>query len=190
MPDDDRCAGDRLGSRKVAEHLFERGHRHVMYRRSQGDLISCERRHEAFLKTAADLGMKVTTTRTTLQNDDLDDDEREILGNAAQNGITAIATWRDLAAVKALLYCRETGVRVPEDMAIAGFDKLTPQYFPPGYTLTTIQVDWAEVARRAVTFVVKGRELAVEGLRADQVIDKDGRCEIAIDCDLVIGNTT
>ena len=183
-------AQDVLGSRLIAQHLFDRGHRSVMYRRSRRDLTSSRRRYESFIATAAELGMSVVTTRTTAGMDDLDDTEQTILSNRHENGITAVAAWHDYSAVKAVLWCRENGMRVPEDIAVAGFDQLTPVLCPIDVSLTTIEVDWAQVARRAIIYLVKGPSFAARPDLGDEVIDHDGRYEIALASPLFIGNTT
>lgn len=183
-------AQDGLGSRMIAQHLYDRGHRNILYRRSRRDLMSSRRRYESFMATAVELGMNVITTRTTAGMDDLDDAERSVIDNRHENGITAIAAWHDYSAVKAVLCCREQGLRVPEDIAVAGFDQLTPVLCPIDVSLTTIAVDWAQVARRAITFLVKGRDPAVRPDLGDEVIVEDGRLEIAVGSTLFVGNTT
>lgn len=183
-------AQDAAGSRQIAEHLFARGHRHVMYRQSRLALTSAARRYEGFREAAETLGMTVTATKTTLPHDALDGGERDLLRQAAQEGITAIAAWHDYSAIQALLHCREIGLRIPEDMAIAGFDNLPPRICPPEVALTTINVNWSEIARRGVTYIVNGRESAARPDLGDEIVDDGGRYEIAIACRLSVGNTT
>ncbi|BDI30433.1 LacI family transcriptional regulator [Capsulimonas corticalis] len=183
-------AQDIDGSRRLAEHLHSRGHRHVMYRQCGYGLVSGERRAASFRAAADALGMQVTGTRTSSIMDDLDDEERERIRTAQDSNLTAIVGWRDMSAVKAVVYCREIGLRIPTEMAVAGFDALTPFLCPPEINLTTIEVDWARIAKRAVGYVVNGGDFSGPGEPGDVVVHRDGAVEIAIDCPLVIGNTT
>lgn len=61
---------------------------------------------------------------------------------------TAIWTVNDLLAVGALRAIRERGLRVPEDVSLAGFDDITlaAQLYPP---LTTVNIHGHELGRRA-----------------------------------------
>ena len=183
-------AQDTRGARLIAEHLYSRGHRNILFRRSLIDLTSSRRRYEAFMEAARELGLKVTSTRTSLRQDDLDDEEKALILSRRQNGITAIAAWHDYSAVKAIVYCREMGIRIPEDIAIAGFDRLTPLLCPVDVSLTTIEVDWTQVARRAVVYLVKGRAFASRPDLGDDIVDTATRFEIAVRSPLFIGNTT
>ena len=61
---------------------------------------------------------------------------------------TAIWTINDLLAVGALRAIRERGLRVPDDISLAGFDDidLASQLYPP---LTTVRLHGEEIGRRA-----------------------------------------
>jgi len=183
-------AQDAEASILLAQHLYDRGHRHVMYRRSRANLVSARRRWEGFTRAAAELRMQVTETLTAEVYDDLDETEQSVIKNAKARGITAVVGWHDYSALKALLFCLRIGLAVPGDIAIAGFDKLTSPICPKGVELTTIAVDWTEVARRGVDYVVLGREAAVHVEQGDTLIDDSSRLEIRIHCPLVVGNTT
>ena len=61
--------------------------------------------------------------------------------------------YSDLLALGALRVALSRGVRVPEDIAIVGFDDIEDgRYSTP--TLTTVAPDKAEIARRAVERVI------------------------------------
>jgi len=182
-------AQDADGSTRMARHLYERGHRHVMYRKSRLRLTSACRRFEAFSLAAHELGMRITPTTTDLLNDDLSDAERQLIREARSHGITAIVGWHDLSALKAAVYCRGIGLDIPGDVAIAGFDKLSHTINPKGLELTTIIADWQEIARRGVDYIVKGKE-SVRLEDGDLVKDNNGVPDIQVHSPLFLGNTT
>ena len=76
---------------------------------------------------------------------------------AARRGITAVFAANDAMAVGALGALREAGVRVPEDMALAGFDDIPiARYVTPH--LTTVSVDNAQLGRRAFDLLMSDQE--------------------------------
>ncbi|MEO7719812.1 MAG: LacI family DNA-binding transcriptional regulator [Capsulimonas sp.] len=179
---------DEIGSRMIAEHLHERGHRHVLYRHRRDPLPSAIRRYHGFCATAKELALQVTTTQTTLLNDEVDAKEQDLIRNAHRLGVTAIVGWHDFSAMAALLFCRHIGFNIPSDIAIAGFDALPLSACPSDVSLTTIDADWSGIARRAVAFVAQGQSAALSDTR-DTVIDHDGQEEIRVAGRLRIGNT-
>jgi LacI family transcriptional regulator len=68
--------------------------------------------------------------------------------------ITALFAYNDLIALGAIQACRELGRRVPDDLAVIGFDdnQFAPMVAPP---LTTIRLDKHELGRQAVTRLVE-----------------------------------
>jgi len=182
-------AQDADGSIRLAQHLYERGHRHVMYRTSRLRLTSARRRFDAFSSTARELGMQITPTTTNLLKDDLSDAEVETIREARTLGITAIVAWHDLSALKAAIYCRSIGIDIPGDMAVAGFDRLSHTINPKGLELTTIVADWQEIARRGVDYIVKGKDM-VRLEDGDLVRDNNGVPHIQVHSPLFLGNTT
>jgi DNA-binding LacI/PurR family transcriptional regulator len=57
--------------------------------------------------------------------------------------------WTDAYADGIAAFCLERGIRIPEDIALVGFDHL-PSTRRPALRLTTIHAPWDEVARTAV----------------------------------------
>jgi DNA-binding LacI/PurR family transcriptional regulator len=66
----------------------------------------------------------------------------------------AIFCFNDLVALGALRTLRQRGVRVPEDVAIAGFDDIEDGRFSSP-TLTTISPDKEQIARVAVSLLLE-----------------------------------
>jgi LacI family transcriptional regulator len=67
---------------------------------------------------------------------------------------TAIWTVNDLLAIGALRAIRERGLRVPEDISLAGFDDIAfaAQLYPP---LTTVDIHGMELGRRAARLLFR-----------------------------------
>jgi DNA-binding LacI/PurR family transcriptional regulator len=172
-------ADDRRGSARLARHLYSHGHRKVLYRRRQENLVASQRRHEGFLDASTSLGMDVVTTYPLDPHDDsLSPEEMGLLANFRTNGITAVACWRDWSATRVLEFCTSNGIFVPDDLAVVGFDGMTPDFCPPNLRLTTVVVEWQAVAESAIRILL------------DIIDGKDAPQETIHPCSIYIGNTS
>jgi DNA-binding LacI/PurR family transcriptional regulator len=154
-------ADDAAGSRAVADHLYARGHRSVLYRLCPGESDSASRRYRAFEERANEIGMRVHPGRTSDWRGDLEREEIDLLARRSELGITAAACWGDPSAHALLTYCRKNSIRVPSDLAVVGFNGI-PLPVEPAQVLTTVCAHWSNVAERAVRLLVDrldGREV-------------------------------
>lgn len=88
---------------------------------------------------------------------------------AADPRPTAIFAANDSMAFGALRALREAGIRVPDDVSLAGFDDVPiARYLTP--PLTTVRVDIAELGRRAVDQLISTLEQGANGSRTHDVI--------------------
>ncbi|KIF72680.1 LacI family transcriptional regulator, partial [Streptomyces sp. AcH 505] len=67
----------------------------------------------------------------------------------------AVFAYNDLIAIGAMRVLSERGLRIPEDVAVVGFDDITEGRYGL-VTLTTISPDKQTIARLAVRSVVEG----------------------------------
>jgi DNA-binding LacI/PurR family transcriptional regulator len=171
-------ADDRGGSRLLARYLASKGHVHVLYRRGWHYQASASRRYEAFQEAATQLGMTITEDVDRIENFDiiLSDGEKTILSKPISERPSAIVCSNDRLAYEAFDYCQECGLRIPNDIAIVGFDGIVPQ-FRPAAMLTTIRAPWSDVARTAF-------ELVMRRIEGETVPD-----ETVLPVELVIGKT-
>ncbi len=148
---------DVAGSRLLAQHLAEKGHRRILYGTSPFPLASVHRRHAAFCEAASDLGMTVVTDLA--RHDDLLPSplEARFLALTPRERPTAVVCWNDNFAYLMIEYFRRSGIRVPEDLAVTGFDGSTTA-IPPAYRLTTILAPWRQVAQTAVSLLIAQKE--------------------------------
>lgn len=166
---------DVAGSHLLAEYLFQKGHRRLLYRSNSRNHGSTVRRLEAFLDAAAARGMSVTITDGA-EHGAVSDQELTILSQPPAQRPTAAACWMDLTAYSLLEVCDQMGLRVPDDLAIVGYDGV-PSPIRPMRSLTTIRAPWTNVAARAV-------ELLLALLNGEDVPK-----ETMLPVELVIGDT-
>ena len=140
------------GSRLIAEYLHLKKHRRVLYRCIDRYHAAVERRLAGFQEAAQRLGMTVTVRISP--DHVLTEDERTILAPENPQRPTAIVGWCDDWAKGALADCLSFGWRVPNDLAIVGFDGVEPSD-PPRRSLTTIRVPWHEVGMLAIEQLIR-----------------------------------
>jgi LacI family transcriptional regulator len=150
-------ADDRAGSIQIADHLAERGHRTILYRTCPGESDSARRRETAFVRAAEGHGMAVVVGRTEDWKGGVSPQEASLLQDRQENGITAAVCWGDPSAYMLMSYAKSKGIRVPEDLAVVGFNGIELP-FEPARTLTTVRANWAKVAQTAVQLLVNQLE--------------------------------
>jgi LacI family transcriptional regulator len=155
------------GARDVVRHLRSLGHERIAFIAGPAHNADAEQRRRGFRAEVRASGVEST---------ELPGDFTETSGHAAGQRIvatnsrpTAVFAANDSMALGALSAFREAGLRVPEDVAIVGFDDIPIARFltPP---LTTVRVEIAELGRRAVNHVVHSLENGGDGSKKRDVI--------------------
>jgi LacI family transcriptional regulator len=144
---------DEAGGRLVLEHLAARGHQRVAARRPTRPGGSIARRHGAFLAAAGAAGVAVEEFGG--DGDDIlaPDFRPPFLDRRPSERPTAVACWVDAEAFHLIGVLKSHGLRVPEDIAVTGFDGLpAPQFGLP--RLTTVHAPWDAAGRRAVELLL------------------------------------
>lgn len=119
---------DTQGSRDLTRYLLERGHRRIGYIRLNPILLGGEQRYSAFRQVAAEAGVTNSDIIVRLGMDGPIGREtnyvyaaaREILSE--KNRPTAIMCGNDEMAIQVYLAALHLGLRIPEDISVAGFD--------------------------------------------------------------------
>lgn len=154
---------DYASARLLAEHLADRGHTRILFRRGLIPLTSEVGRYLAFVDVAAERGLTLLTSSPADRVDRLSDEERDLIRrHKEKDGFTAIACWHDGSAVNVVRYLDEIGIRVPDDLAVTGFDGFEYREFSSARKLTTVEVDWQRIAAVCVERLldrIQGREV-------------------------------
>lgn len=160
----DRISGDRpccwvttdnlAGGRLAAEHLLERGHRCVAF--AGGNTISSqvERRFEGFALAAAAGGATVQRLSTSWWT--LEDGRRlaaELTATDPMSLPTAIMCANDLIALGMLQELTRRGIRIPEQVALVGFDDVQWAAYST-VPLTSVRQERAELGALAVRMLL------------------------------------
>jgi DNA-binding LacI/PurR family transcriptional regulator len=119
---DDDAAGYLVG-----RHLIERGRRTFAYvsepQRSDAYLSQGQLRRAGLRRAAAEAGLDPGSVRAVRTTNDLEGGRHALRNLLDDEHLPeAIFAHQDILAVGLLMECRQQGIRVPEDVAVAGFD--------------------------------------------------------------------
>jgi DNA-binding LacI/PurR family transcriptional regulator len=140
---------DRGGSRLLGQHLFEKGHRRCLYAVGHVGGASVMRRRDGFLEIASELGIDVQEAHLAATPDASEVLMEHWLSLAPTQRATAVVCWNDDSAYAFLACCRQHGIRVPDEVAVVGFDGC-PTPYDSFWGLTTIRAPWTQAAQLAV----------------------------------------
>ena len=116
------------GARELAAHLAEAGHREVAYVDSVTGTETFALRREAFLDEAAARGVSTVGAgriiSTTIDVGTAASAFASAWAGWQREGVTAVVCGTDTHAYGVLQEARVAGVRIPEELAVAGFDDL------------------------------------------------------------------
>ncbi|GLL16266.1 DNA-binding transcriptional regulator CytR [Pseudonocardia halophobica] len=115
----------RKGAREVATLVMEHGHRRVVVVGGPPSLWTAQQRLAGYREAFAGAGLDPDSVPVLVG------DYRQASGHelaaralAADPRPTALVCMNDLMAIGAMEYCREVGLRIPEDVSVVGFDDL------------------------------------------------------------------
>ncbi|MBI4048122.1 MAG: substrate-binding domain-containing protein, partial [Devosia nanyangense] len=142
-------ADHRTGGRLMAEHVIALGHKRVGLVSGGQDLLSSRERHEGFMDAARgklDICWDVEVSLIpTLPQTAIDAIRRR--------DVTMIACVNDVVAIGVLSVLRDSGIAVPAEVSVFGFDDMVWSDWPL-IDLTTIRQPLAELGRDAVELLV------------------------------------
>lgn len=156
------------GARALAHYLADLGHRRVGVISGPPKLTTTRDRMEGFRQGLRERGLELPDDAVVPGDFGRDGGEAGVATLLDRcPGLTAVFALNDQMAVGALAALRRRGVRVPEDVSLAGFDDMaiardvTPQ-------LTTVRVPMEEMGMRAMEMALEpaGEELRVVFLPA------------------------
>jgi LacI family transcriptional regulator len=169
-------------ARSALNHLLELGHRDIAFMKGQPFSSDSEYRWQAICQVAAELNIELRPELTV--QIDIDDPTPQLGYPFAKQLLqrkvpfTALFAYNDISALGAIRAFQESGLRVPQDISVVGFDDIQgAAYSNP--TLTTVRQPLADMGR-----------LAAETLLARIEGTKQYQAEIPIEPELVVRQST
>ena len=160
------------GAVAVADHLTSLGRRRIVHIAGPMGNIDAKERAEAF---AARLASEPDVQLEVLQGDFYEESGARAVESLLAKGASfdAIFAANDNMAIGAFEALRKAGVRVPEDVAIAGFDDIP---LAAHLGITTVRVRIAELGQRAVERLLEildGAESPGDELHKPELVIRD-----------------
>lgn len=143
----------RPGARQAAQHVLEQGHERIAVIGGPPELWTAQQRLAGYREAYAAAGLNPDNLLV------FDGDYRQPAGmRLAEQALalpagrrpTALLCANDMMAIGAIEYCRSSGLRIPEDVSIVGFDDL-PFVSLLAPRLTTVRQYADEMGYRAAT---------------------------------------
>lgn len=168
-----------LAARLALGHLFQLGHRRILFMKGQPFSSDSAERWRATQDAAKHLGIKVSPELTLQLTMDTFSPRvgypvmRQFLEKKAE--FTALVAYNDFSAIGAVRSLHEAGLRVPEDVSVVGFDDVnSAAYQNP--SLTTIRQPWermAQVAAETLLARLNGKRVRKEILVEPELIARE-----------------
>lgn len=150
---------DHLAAARYAlAHLVDLGHRRIAFIKGQKFSSDTRARWEAIRRVCDSLGLVLDPQLVVQLEGDLPGSEpghlatRELL--ARRQAFTAIFCFNDASAIGAITALHETGLHVPRDVSIVGFDDI-PGAATIRPALTTVRQPLAEMGRTAAMTLLR-----------------------------------
>ncbi|NOT33452.1 MAG: LacI family DNA-binding transcriptional regulator [Candidatus Eisenbacteria bacterium] len=153
-----RCASvstdNVTGARAMVRHLAALGHREIAFIGGPPSNLDARQRQQGYHEALAELGLPATpgleVTGSFTESSGFEA-TRELLSRTRRLG--AIFCANDCMAVGAMSALRQAGLRVPDDVALAGFDDISiASYLTP--RLSSVRVEASRLGERAVQLLL------------------------------------
>ena len=145
-------------SELALKHLQHLGHRKIAFIKGQEFSSDTEVRWKANLEAAARLGIEVRSKLTVQLEEDSPSPQvgykatRKLI--KSREPFTAVFAFNDISAMGAMRALFESGLRVPEDVSVVGFDDIqSAAYQHPG--LTTVRQPLRKMGKTAAEVVLR-----------------------------------
>lgn len=171
---------DANGAYQVTKHLLEQGCKKVAFISGPQDLYISKKRKEGYLKALAEFGITEAESRVYI-SDLKEETNKQIAKQILEEADRADAIFAmiDPLAIDVMLVLKEHGVRIPEDIALAGFtNNPTSSVVEP--SLTTVVQPGYEMGKIAANHLLD---------QLDEIASDDPQSFI-LDTTLIARNST
>lgn len=153
---------DYSGQKALTERLIDIGHRRIAYLSLPEDLVATRERTQGYIDALSEAGIDVDPklVRPADAMSPRPDDRRSMLKFALDSVLalpeppTVICAGNDRLAMQIYGRLRARGIRVPEDISIAGYDDyrlISETLYPP---LTTVDLPYHQMGRAAAALLL------------------------------------
>jgi DNA-binding LacI/PurR family transcriptional regulator len=165
----------RFAAELALTHLHSLGHRRIAFMRGQPFSSDSDERWRSIVMVARELGIAIRSELTVQLDRDVSSPElgypviQHLLANRQQ--FTALVAFNDMSAIGAMRALKDSGMQVPADVSVIGFDDINAAAFN-NPSLTTIRQPLAYMGRMAAQCVLN-RIHGREGFRKQIVVEPE-----------------
>lgn len=150
--DDSVVCAEEEGGYLATKHLIESGRRKLGFMCGHTVVFSTDMRYAGFLRACDEAGIPEADRRYLLTHDP--DEMTRTLLQWRDEGVNGLFMFCDMEAWNGINLLQNNGVRIPEDVAIVGYDNIQSRiHFP--MPLCTIDSSPAEMIDQAITLLRK-----------------------------------
>jgi LacI family transcriptional regulator len=169
-----RVAADELAaSREITQHLIGLGHRRIAFLGGPSASPSAQLRFEGYRRALRDAGIEIDDRLVFQAGSTLENGFQSALELIRESpGVTAIQAVNDLIAIGALNALASQGIRVPEDVSVAGFGNIltAENARVPLTTIREPKFRLGLAAMEVMQKLIKNEPVESRLLRADMII--------------------
>jgi DNA-binding LacI/PurR family transcriptional regulator len=148
----------KLAAKLALRHLYQLGHRKIAFMKGQPFSSDSDVRWSSTMSTAREFGLEVSEDLTIHLEMDSHSPEISYPGIrkliASRRPFTAVLCFNDVSAMGTIRALHESGLRVPEDVSVLGFDDIqSASYQVP--SLTTIRQPLQQMGSTAARMLLK-----------------------------------
>ena len=166
VPDDEACQCS------LVDGLIRAGHRRIAFLTLDSNMVAAQKRSQGYRRALESAGIPIDPTLERVSRENPDDDDGKLLRDgldamlALDDPPTVICCGNDEMALRAYGLIRSRGLRVPEDISVAGFDNyraIAETLYPP---LTTVELPYLAMGRQAAQrtlAIIDGHDPETEG---------------------------
>ncbi|GAB3614955.1 hypothetical protein GCM10027415_32950 [Humibacter ginsengisoli] len=165
------AADYKAGLAALLEHLYELGHRRMLYLAGSNQAASNRNRLAAIREfVAAHPDVQISSSPCGVGFEEGHHSAQVVVESAA----TAVLAFNDLVAMGLLSALGERGIRVPEDVSVTGFDDIPfARYTTPPLTTATIAVaELGEQTWERMWSLLQGEEAGIDATFVPQVVPR------------------
>lgn len=146
---------DFVGAKTMTQHLISRGKKHIAYLGGPMSLTVCKDRFLGFQSAINDAGLSISAEHIIEKEDFTFENAKNGLFQLwnSENKPDAIFCFADILAIGALDACKQLGIEVPKQLAIAGFgNDDTSRFVSP--SITTMSQPSFEIGQLAAKLIL------------------------------------
>jgi LacI family transcriptional regulator len=144
---------DLIGGYQIGKHLYLNRHQEIGYIGAPNDILCSVKRYEGLQKFFTEIGLPIPSENIKyLSHGNMSLKEKVL--DLIKKHVTAIFCFNDTMAYEAISIINQLGLKVPEDIAVCGYDNLEER-IPVPVMLTTVDTNKRELTRKAIHMLMR-----------------------------------